>query len=294
MTAIQSKTDFRSSFDAQRRYAPQMALTTVDQRLDRIRRLQTWITIHETDIQQALYDDLRKPASEVMLTDLMSVHVEIKHTLRHLKLWLKPKSLPTHLPLVGTRSYVRYEPKGNVLIISPWNYPIALSLRPLIMAIAAGNVVILKPSEQTPHTSALLKKLVHELFPPEEVIVFEGDADVSQALLELPFNHIYFTGSPAIGRIVMTAAAKHLASVTLELGGKSPAIVDESANIQQAASQLAWAKGVNCGQTCIAPDYILVHQSVKQAFMRALYEKLTAMYSPDGGQLKPPIVTPDW
>ncbi|MVM30529.1 aldehyde dehydrogenase family protein [Spirosoma sp. HMF4905] len=282
MISVENKTGFQDAFDAQRRYASQIALTTVDQRLERIRRLQTWITVHEAAIQQALYDDLRKPASEVMLTDLMSLHVEIKHTLRHLKLWLKPKQLPTPLPLIGTSSYVRHEPKGNVLIISPWNYPIALTLRPLVSAIAAGNVAILKPSELTPHTSALLKRMIAELFPPEEVIVFEGDADVSQTLLELPFNHIYFTGSPAVGRVVMTAAAKHLASVTLELGGKSPAIIDESANLQQAAGQLAWAKCINCGQTCIAPDYILIHQSIKQPFMEALREKLTAMYSPDG------------
>ncbi|QMW05112.1 aldehyde dehydrogenase family protein [Spirosoma foliorum] len=282
MISVQHKTDFQAAFAAQRRYAPHMALTTINERLARIQKLQTWLVTHESAIQQALYDDLRKPAAEAMLTDLMSLYGEIKHTIRHLKQWMKPKSLPTTLPLIGTSSYIRYEPKGNVLIISPWNYPIALTLRPLVSAIAAGNVAILKPSELTPHTSALLKRMITELFPPEEVIVFEGDADVSQALLELPFNHIFFTGSPAIGRVVMTAAAKHLASVTLELGGKSPAIVDESANIQQAAAQLAWAKCINCGQTCIAPDYILIHQSVKQSFMDALRERLKAMYSPDG------------
>ncbi|GAB4043581.1 aldehyde dehydrogenase family protein [Spirosoma litoris] len=282
MISVQHKTDFKAAFAAQRRYAPQMALTTVNERLDRIQKLQTWLITHESAIQQALYDDLRKPAAEAMLTDLMSLYGEIKHTIRHLKQWMKPKSLPTTLPLIGTSSYIRYEPKGNVLIISPWNYPIALTLRPLVSAIAAGNVAILKPSELTPHTSALLKRMITELFPPEEVIVFEGDADVSQALLELPFNHIFFTGSPAIGRVVMTAASKHLASVTLELGGKSPAIVDESANIQQAAAQLVWAKCINCGQTCIAPDYVLIHQSVKQPFMEALRERLEAMYSSNG------------
>ncbi|GAB4025445.1 aldehyde dehydrogenase family protein [Spirosoma gilvum] len=272
----------QAAFDAQRRQAPQQALTTVDQRSERIRRIQTWITVHEKDIQQAMYDDFRKPSAEVMIGDLIPLHAEIKYALRHLKGWMKPQALPTPLPLLGTRSYIRHEPKGNVLIISPWNYPVSLSIRPLVLALAAGNVAILKPSELTPHTSALLRQMISELFPPEEVVVFEGDAMVSQALLDLPFNHIFFTGSPAVGRVVMTAAAKHLASVTLELGGKSPAIIDESANLSQAAEQLAWGKCLNAGQTCIAPDYVLVHQSVKSPFLQLLQERLRKMYSPDG------------
>ena len=286
MTTLTPETDFRNeiqnAFERQHRYAPQMALTTTDQRLERIRRIQTWITVHEADLQRVMYDDFRKPAAEVMVGELMALHAEINHTLRHLNRWMKPQRVPTSLALAGTRSYVYHEPKGNVLIIAPWNYPIALTLRPLVLAIAAGNVAILKPSELTPHTTRLLKEMIAELFPPEEAIVFEGGPEVSQALLDLPFNHIYFTGSPAVGRIVMTAAAKHLASVTLELGGKSPAIVDESANVKQAASQLAWGKCLNNGQTCIAPDYLLVHQSIKEPFMQAFRASLTAMYSPDG------------
>lgn len=272
----------RAVFDSQRRQASRMALTTADQRIERIRRIQRWITAHQTDIQRVMYDDFRKPPAEVMLGELMAIQAEIKHTHKHLRQWMKPQRLPTPMSLVGTRSYLRHEPKGNVLIIAPWNYPFVLTIRPLVSAIAAGNVAILKPSEMTPHTAALINQMITELFPPEEVAVIEGDADVATALLELPFNHIFFTGSPAVGRIVMTAAAKHLASVTLELGGKSPAIVDETADIKETAAKLAWGKYLNNGQTCIAPDYLLVHESVKQPFMQAMRDTLTAMYSPDG------------
>jgi aldehyde dehydrogenase (NAD+) len=282
MIAIQPKTDIQTTFDLQRRHAPHMALTTANQRIERIRRIQTWVSNHEADIQRVMFDDFRKPSAEVMLGELMALYAEIKYTVGQLKRWMKPQSLPTPLALTGTKSHLVHEPKGNVLIISPWNYPFVLAIRPLVSAIAAGNVAILKPSELTPHTSGLISRMITELFPAEEVAVFEGDADVSKSLLELPFNHIFFTGSPAVGRVVMTAAAKYLASVTLELGGKSPAIVDESANVKQAAQQLAWGKCLNNGQTCIAPDYLLVHASIKGPFMQALRETLTAMYSPDG------------
>lgn len=282
LPATDLRDDLRATFENQRRHAPRMALTTAEQRIERIRRIQTWINVHETDIQRVMYADFRKPTAEVMLGELMALHAEIKHTIRHLRQWMKPQRLPTPLSLVGTKSYLRHEPKGNVLIIAPWNYPFVLTIRPLVSAIAAGNVCILKPSEMTPHTAGLIKQMIGELFPPEEVAVFEGDADVSTALLELPFNHIFFTGSPAVGRVVMAAAAKHLASVTLELGGKSPAIVDETADISETAGRLAWGKCINNGQTCIAPDYLLVHESVKQPFMQALRQSLAAMYSPNG------------
>ena len=289
MTAIQPKTDIQTTFDNQRRHAPVMALTTTDQRIERIRRIQSWVRSHETDIQRVMFNDFRKPSAEVMLGELMALNAEIKYTISRLKGWMKPQRLPTPLALIGTKSHLVHEPKGNILIISPWNYPFVLAIRPLVSAIAAGNVAILKPSELTPHTSGLISRMITYLFPAEEVAVFEGHADVSKSLLELPFNHIFFTGSPAVGRVVMTAAAKHLASVTLELGGKSPAIVDESAYIRQAAQQLAWGKYLNNGQTCIAPDYLLVHASIREPFMQAFRETLTAMYSPDGR----PVVASD-
>lgn len=273
---------FTTAFDAQRRNASKMALTTAAERIDRIRRIQRWVVAHEADIKQAMYADFCKPSAEVMLGELMALNAEIRHTVSNLKRWMKPQRVPTPLSMIGTTSRIHHEPKGNVLIIAPWNYPFVLSIRPLVSALAAGNVVIIKPSELTPHTAALISGMIAELFPPDEVIVFEGDVAVSTALLDLPFNHIFFTGSPAVGRVVMTAAAKHLASVTLELGGKSPAIVDESADLQQAAGQLVWGKCLNNGQTCIAPDYLLVHESVKAPLMDAMKKILTRMYSPDG------------
>ncbi|GAB3988050.1 aldehyde dehydrogenase family protein [Spirosoma daeguense] len=290
MTSLQPQTSLRSElqaiFDNQHRQAPEFALTTSAQRIDRIRRIQTWITTHETDIQQAMYSDFKKPIAEVMIGELIPLHTEIKHTIHRLNQWMKPQRVPTSLPLIGTRSYIHYEPKGNVLIIAPWNYPFTLLVRPLVMAIAAGNVAILKPSELTPHTSSLIKQMMNELFSANEVAVVEGDAVVSEALLELPFDHIYFTGSPAVGRIVMGAAAKNLASVTLELGGKSPVIVDESANVNQAAEQIAWGKYFNNGQTCISPDYVLVQDSLKESLIKTLQERIKVMYSPDGQSIE--------
>ncbi|WP_338868660.1 aldehyde dehydrogenase family protein [Spirosoma sp. SC4-14] len=274
--------DLQTVFTAQRRQAPHMALTTASERIERIRRIATWITAHETAIQQAAYNDFRKPATEVTLSEILAVWLEIKHTSRRLKQWMKPQRLPTTISMMGTRSYLHHEPKGNVLILAPWNYPFALTIRPLVSAIAAGNVAILKPSELTPHMAALIRQMITELFPVNEVAVFEGGAAVAQALVQLPFNHIFFTGSPAVGREVMKAAATHLASVTLELGGKSPAIIDETANIRQAAEQLAWGKCLNNGQTCIAPDYVLVHSSVKDSFVQAYETAVKTMYSPDG------------
>lgn len=274
--------DLQAVFTAQRRHASRMGLTTAQQRIDRIRRIQDWIDAHETEIQQAVYDDFRKPAAEFTLAELMAIRTEINHTVGHLKRWMKPQRLPTPMLMIGTRSYLHHEPKGNVLIIAPWNYPFALTIRPLVSALAAGNVAMLKPSELTPHTAGLIRRMIAELFPAEEVAVFEGGAEVAQTLLRLPFNHIFFTGSPAVGREVMKAAATHLASVTLELGGKSPAIIDETANISQAAEQLAWGKCLNNGQTCIAPDYVLVHRSVKDSFLQAYATAVKAMYSPDG------------
>lgn len=274
--------DLGAVFTAQRRYAPQMALTTADQRLERIRRVQTWMLDHQADLEKAMYDDFRKPTAEVGLGELMSVNAEIKHIVKNLKRWMRPQPLPTPLSLVGMRSSIRHEPKGNVLIFSAWNYPFSLIMKPLVSAIAAGNVCILKPSEMAPHTARFMGRMIKELFPVEEVAVFEGDASVSQALLELPFNHVFFTGSPAVGKIVMAAAARHLASVTLELGGKSPSIVDETANLKTAAEQIAWGKYLNNGQTCIAPDYVLVHQSVKEPFLAEFRQVVKRMYDAEG------------
>jgi aldehyde dehydrogenase (NAD+) len=249
---------------------------------ERKRKLQLLIdalsTTYRKEIHEALYRDFGKPATEADLTEVFAVVSEIKHIKRSLHSWMRDKSVSTPLPLLGSSSWVRQEPKGVTLIISPWNFPVLLTFGPLASAIAAGNTAILKPSEVTPHTSALMARMVIELFEPQEVVLFEGTADVSTELLKLPFDHIFFTGSPAVGKVVMRAAAENLTSITLELGGKSPTIVDETADIKTAASRIAWAKMLNAGQICIAPDYVLVHEAVKDAFVAQLTIEIQKLY----------------
>ena len=194
---------------------------------------------------------------------------------------MKPKSVSTPMPMLGTKAKVQFEPKGVALIISPWNYPFNLAIGPLVSALAAGCPSIIKPSELTPHTSALIAEMIQDIFNEDEVTVIQGDASTAQALLDLPFDHIFFTGSPQIGKIVMENAAKHLASVTLELGGKSPTIVTDSADIKDAAQKIIYGKLVNCGQTCVAPDYILVHESQKDLLLAELKQAIQQMYDPD-------------
>src|SRR5205085_2046189 len=201
---------------------------------------------------------------------------EAKHAIRHLRRWMKPRRVRAPLALFGSRSRIVHEPKGVVLIISPWNFPVNLTFGPLVSAIAAGNCAILKPSEMTPHTSACMKRIVAELFDESEVAVIEGDAAVAEALLKKRFDHIFFTGSPQVGKAVMKAAAEHLTSVTLELGGKSPVIVDRTANLDEAAKKIAWGKFLNSGQICIAPDYLLVDESVRTPFLEKLRKAITA------------------
>jgi aldehyde dehydrogenase (NAD+) len=283
--AERPQTDLKPAIDAAfnrlRQYAPTMALTTAAERNERLRRIVSWVEANKQAIYEAMYADFRKPTAEVDLGELASLMSELRYTIRHLKQWMKPQRVPTPLSMVGTSGWLRYEPKGVVLIIAPWNYPFNLLVGPLAAAIAAGNVCLLKPSELTPHTATLMARMMRELFSPDEVVLFEGGPDVAQAMLDLPVNHIFFTGSPALGKVVMTAAAKHLASVTLELGGKSPFIVDETADIQKTAEILAWGKCFNNGQTCIAPDYLLVHERVKAPLLEAFQKAVEAMYGSD-------------
>lgn len=244
--------------------------TSTAERIGKIRALHDAVFARRKEIQQALWADYRKPAEEVDLSEIFPVLGEARHAMRHLKKWMAPRRVPTRLALLGSRSRIVYEPKGVVLIISPWNFPINLTLAPLVSALAAGNCAIIKPSEMTPNASACMKRIVADLFDESEVALIEGDAHVAQALLAKHFDHIFFTGSPTVGKIVMKAAAEHLTSVTLELGGKSPAIVDETADLREAAKKIAWGKFLNCGQVCIAPDYALVHESVRERFVDEL------------------------
>lgn len=274
--------EIQQVFNAQRRYASVIALTDYKQRIEKLKKLQSYILAHQEEIQRAMYDDFRKPTAEVMLGEVYSITSEIKFACKHLKHWMQPQRLSTPLGMIGTSNYIKHEPKGNVLIISPWNYPLSLAVKPLISAIAAGNVAILKPSEMTPNTSKFIKTMIGELFDENEVAVFEGDAAVATELLKLPFNHIFFTGAPAIGKVVMRAAAEHLASVTLELGGKSPNIIDETADVKKVAAMTAWSKCLNNGQTCIAADYVMIHESKKEDFVNAYRDVVKQMYDADG------------
>ncbi|MFT4045771.1 MAG: aldehyde dehydrogenase family protein [Solimonas sp.] len=259
--------DIARAFDAQLPTALRLRTSTAKERVARIRRLLDAVLAHREAFYAAGYADFRKPPAEVDLTEILPVVAEAKHAMRSVKQWMKPVRVWPSRMTIGTQGWMQYEPKGRCLIISPWNYPVNLTFGPLVSAIAAGNTAILKPSEMTPHLSTLMTKIVRDLFPADEVAIFEGDASVSTALLALPFDHIFFTGSPAIGKVVMAAAARHLSSVTLELGGKSPTIVDATADLKAAARTIMWGKYTNNGQTCIAPDYLYVHESVKDAFV---------------------------
>ncbi|MDX2305787.1 MAG: aldehyde dehydrogenase family protein [Microscillaceae bacterium] len=274
-------------FEAQKKYSQDLKNTSAQERITKLRILKKTILSYREDIHQAVYADFKKSSAEADLGEIFGVLTSISHTIKHLRRWMRPKRIPTPLNMLGTSSQVYFEPKGLSLIISPWNYPFQLAIDPLVYAIAAGCTTILKPSELTPNTSALMKKMLLEIFPENEVAVFEGDAQVAQALLKRPFDHIFFTGSPQLGKIIMEAASKHLTSVTLELGGKSPAIVDESANLKDAAQKIIWGKYMNCGQTCIAPDYVMVQESVKDDLVMEMKTALRQLYGENNPQNSP-------
>ena len=265
-------------FEAQQQTALQWRNSTRQERIARIARLRDGVLKHREALYQAFQADFHKPQMEVDGTEIIPVLDEARHTISHLKGWMRPTRVRATQLTLGTSAAIHYQPRGRCLIIAPWNYPLYLLFGPLISALAAGNTVILKPSELAPRVSAVMALIIQEAFATHEVALFEGALQTSQALLNKPFDHIFFTGSPAVGKIVMTAAAKHLASVTLELGGKSPAIVDETADLKSAAENLMWGKFVNSGQTCVAPDYLYVHASVKDAFLKSCVQALQLRY----------------
>ena len=273
-----SITRMHDVFNRQAATALRLRSSSADERIAKIRKLRDAVIAHTEDCYRAAYADFKKPPGEVDLAEILPICVEANDAIRKLKKWMKPTRVWPTLLTGGTRSHVQYVPRGRCLIVGPFNYPINLTLAPLVSAVAAGNTAILKPSELTPHMSALIAKIVGEVFSEDEVAIFQGEADVAQALQELPFDHIFFTGSPAIGKLVMAAAAKNLTSVTLELGGKSPTIVDGSANLKLAAKNIMWAKFANSGQTCIAPDHVFVHESVKDQWVDICREELKKAY----------------
>ena len=252
--------------------------TTAKERIAKLKKMHQVVLAHREAIRDAMWKDFRKGPQEVDLTEIYIITSEIKHAIRHLRRWMRPHRVPTPLAFAGGSSWYKYESKGTCLLISPWNFPFNLTFGPLVGAVAAGNCVIIKPSEATPHSSQLMKKMVAEIFPENEVALVEGAVPTSTELLKLPFNHIFFTGSPTVGKIVMEAAAKHLSTLTLELGGKNPTIVDETAAIDTAAKRIAIAKFANNGQLCVAPDYILVHESKKEQLVEAVIKWIKKLY----------------
>jgi len=260
--------------------------STAEERIAKLKSIEKYMLSHKNELYDALFADFKKPSSEVVIGELLGVKREIAHIISHLKSWMQPRKVGTPLLLLGTKGYIMSEAKGLCLIIAPWNYPFNLAINPLVHAIAAGNAVILKPSELSPNTSSFINKMIVSLFDESEVAVFEGDAEVSTHLLDQKFDHIFFTGSPAIGKVVMRAAAKHLTSVTLELGGKSPAIIDSNVDILPTAKKIAWGKFLNNGQTCIAPDYLYVHEKVYYSFIGALEETIKLFYDQDNKGIK--------
>ncbi|RTY87638.1 aldehyde dehydrogenase [Flavobacterium sp. RSP15] len=254
---------------------------SVDYRKESLKKLLHTIIKQEQAIIKALYDDFKKPAFEAVLTETNYVISDLKETIKNIDSWAKPKKVIASFLNFPSSDYIYSEPYGNVLIISPWNYPFQLALCPLIAAVAAGNKVTLKPSELTPNTSTIIAKIINETFPVKDVVVITGNAAVAQELLIKRWDYIFFTGSVAVGRIVAKAAAENLTPVTLELGGKSPCIVDETANLELSARRIVWGKIINAGQTCVAPDYIVVHHKMKATFITLLILEIEKALGPN-------------
>ena len=246
-------------------------------RKEQLGRLMTLVEQHEQDVLKALQKDLGKPATEAFF-EIVALRQELKFTRRHLRRWMRAKRVPVPVALSPGQAQVIPEPLGCVLVIGPWNYPFQLTLRPLISALAAGNTAVLKPSEHAPAVAGLIAKLVADHFEPEVVRVEQGDGAVAAQLVAMPFDHIFFTGGGNIGRKVLAGAATNLTPVTLELGGKSPALVLQGANLEVSARRLIWGKGINAGQTCIAPDHLLVESDLYPDLLNALRNERLAMY----------------
>ncbi|NDP28368.1 MAG: aldehyde dehydrogenase [Flavobacterium sp.] len=262
--------------------------TNITFRKEALTKLLNAIIIHENEIIEALHFDFKKPAFEAVLTETSYVISELKETIKNLSSWARPRRVFPSLLNFPSKDYIYKEPYGKVLIIAPWNYPFQLALCPLISAFAAGNQVVLKPSELTPKTSEIIAKIIAQVFQENEVNVIEGGVEVAQKLLLERWDYIFFTGSVAVGKIVAKAAAENLTPVTLELGGKNPCIIDETANLKLAAKRIVWGKFINAGQTCIAPDYILIQKDMKTHFIDFVKEEITNAYGEN------PIESPDF
>jgi aldehyde dehydrogenase (NAD+) len=269
---------------AQRKFFSQGRTQDLEFRLRTLRAFREMLLNHEKEIYEALRQDLRKSDFESYVSELGMVLEEAKSFLKHLKKWSAPRKVGVPLSLMPGSAKVYPEPYGLVLVLSPWNYPIQLSLTPSLGALGAGNCVILKPSELAPASSALMRKMVAATFPREHFAVVEGGPETTQALLKEKMDYIFFTGSTRVGRIVMEAAAKHLTPLTLELGGKSPCIVDETADLKVAAKRIVWGKFFNAGQTCVAPDYLLVSPKIREPLLEKMKAAIRSFYTEDHKQ----------
>ena len=251
---------------------------SINKRKDLLKKLLHSVQKHQKEIVDALYNDFKKSEFESIITEIFFVESELKLAIKKVSRWAKPKRVLPSLLNFPSTDFIYNEPYGNVLIIAPWNYPFQLALCPLISAISAGNNVTVKPSELTPNTSSIIKKIIGETFQNNYVTVVEGGAETTQKLLAQRWDYIFFTGSVAVGKIVAQAAAPHLTPVTLELGGKNPCIVDNSANIKLAAKRIVWGKLINAGQTCIAPDYVLAHTDIKKELIACIKQEINLAY----------------
>lgn len=278
MVISESKLDIKAAIALQREFFATGKTKSYEFRKTQLEKLERLIKEHDQIILDALHKDLRKPAIEAFGSEVLVTTSEIKYILKHLRAWMKPQKVSTPLNLFPSSSYIHTEPLGVVLIVAPWNYPFSLTIQPLLGAIAAGNCAILKPSEHTPNTSRVIAQIINNNFDPSFITVIEGGIETNQALLAEKFDHIFFTGGTAIGKIVMAAAAKHLTPVTLELGGKSPCIVDATCDLEITAKRIIWGKFYNCGQTCIAPDYLLVQKSIKPILLEKLISYIKTFF----------------
>lgn len=276
---------------SQQRLIASGATRSLEFRMTQLQTLKDAVKKHEGAIREALLQDLGKSEFEGYMTEIGYLYDTISYTMKNLKRWMKPQRVKTPLVHFGSKSTVYREPYGSVLIIGPFNYPFMLMLDPLVGALAAGNCAVLKPSEFTPRVSTVIAELISGHFSPDVIKVIEGGKETTSELIHAPFDMIFFTGSPQIGKVVMKAAAENLVPVVLELGGKSPCIVDADADLDLAAKRIIWGKFVNMGQTCVAPDYILAHRDIKPALIERLKAQITAFYgevprqSPDLGRI---------
>lgn len=265
-------------FKEQKNYFKSNVTKDIDFRIKALNKLEDAIKAYEDKILKALKMDLGKSEFEAYETEIGVILSEIKHIKKHVKNWSKPKKVKSSLSSPGGKSYIYSQPYGLCLIMAPWNYPFQLCISPLIGAISAGNTCVIKPSELSPNTSKVIKEMISEYFENKYIAVIEGDIDENRYLLDKDYDYIFFTGSPMVGKIVMQSAAKRLIPCTLELGGKSPCIVDKNADIELSAKRIAWGKLLNAGQTCIAPDYIIAHKSIKKEFINKIIENINVFY----------------